>query len=145
MLLQNPHHRGDPVTTTHSAAQHRDAAEVTAVYERYLSAFLAGDLATVEALVQFPLAYIGAGETHLLDRFPVSPQALRERKQWHTTVNADYEVSLVAPDKAHVILRHAERVRADGSLIETVAAFYAFTRTAEGWKLFALSDIVIPA
>jgi hypothetical protein len=144
MLLQNPH-RGDPVTATHSAAQHRDAAEVTAVYERYLSAFLAGDLATVEALVQFPLAYNGAGETHLLDRFPVSPQALRERKQWHTTVNADYEVSLVTPDKAHVILRHAERVRADGSLIETVAAFYAFTRTAEGWKLFALSDIVIPA
>jgi hypothetical protein len=44
-----------------------------------------------------------------------------------------------------VILRHAERVRADGSLIETVAAFYAFTRTAGGWKLFALSDIVIPA
>jgi len=26
-----------------------------------------------------------------------------------------------------------------------VAAFYAFTRTAGGWKLFALSDIVIPA
>lgn len=119
--------------------------EVRAAYERYLRAFLDGDLTAVEALVQFPLAYIGAGETRLLDRFPVSPQALRERKQWHTTVNADYEVSLVAPDKAHVILRHAERVRADGSLIETVAAFYAFTRTAGGWKLFALSDIVIPA
>jgi hypothetical protein len=119
--------------------------EVRAAYERYLRAFLDGDLTAVESLVQFPLAYIGAGETRLLDRFPVSPQALRERKQWHTTVNADYEVSLVAPDKAHVILRRAERVRADGSLIETVAAFYAFTRTAGGWKLFALSDIVIPA
>ncbi len=119
--------------------------EVRAAYERYLRAFLDGDLTAVESLVQFPLAHIGAGQTRLLDRFPVSPQALRERKQWHTTVNADYEVSLVAPDKAHVILRHAERVRADGSLIETVAAFYAFTRTAGGWKLFALSDIVIPA
>ncbi|MGE3296659.1 MAG: hypothetical protein AB7I68_04835 [Porticoccaceae bacterium] len=133
------------MTTTHARAQQQGVAEVNAVYERYLSAFLAGDLAAVEALVQFPLAYIGAGETRLLDRFPVSPQALRERKQWHTTINADYEVSLVAPDKAHVILHHAERVRADGSLIETVAAFYAFTRTANGWKLFALSDVVIPA
>ena len=119
--------------------------EVRAAYERYLRAFLDDDLTAVEAQVQFPLAHIGAGETRLLDRFPVSPQALRERKQWHTTVNADYEVSLAAPDKAHVILHRAERVRADGSLIETVAAFYAFTRTAEGWKLFALSDIVIPA
>ena len=144
MLRPNPHHR-TPVTTTDASAQHSDTAAVCAAYERYLSAFLAGDLAAVEALVQLPLAYIGAGETRLLDRFPVSPQALRERKQWHTTVNADYEVSLVAPDKAHVILRSAERVRADGSLIETVAAFYAFTRTTGEWKLFALSDIVIPA
>jgi hypothetical protein len=144
MLRRNPH-RNAPVTTTDASAQHERTAAVRTAYERYLHAFLDGDLAAVEALVRFPLAYIGAGETRLLDRFPVSPQALRERKQWHTTVNADYEVSLVAPDKAHVILRSAERVRADGSLIETVAAFYAFTRTAEGWKLFALSDIVIPA
>ena len=130
---------------TDATAQRDRAAEVRTAYERYLSAFLAGDVAAVEALVQFPLAYIGAGETRLFDRFPLSPQALRERKQWHTTVNADYEVSLVSADKAHVILRGAERVRADGSLIETVAAFYAFTRNAAGWKLFALSDIVIPA
>lgn len=133
------------MTETDATVQRDRAAEVRAAYERYLSAFLAGDLAAVEALVQFPLAYIGSGETRFFDRFPLSPQALRERKQWHTTVNADYEVSLVSADKAHVILRRAERVRADGSLIETVAAFYAFTRTAAGWKLFALSDIVIPA
>lgn len=133
------------MTETDATVQRDRAAEVRTVYERYLSAFLAGDLAAVEALVQFPLAYIGSGETRLFDRFPLSPQALRERKQWHTTVNADYEVSLVSADKAHVILRRAERVRADGSLIETVSAFYAFTRTAAGWKLFALSDIVIPA
>jgi len=106
MLRRNPHHSA-PVTTTDASAQHSDTAAVRTAYERYLRAFLDGDLAAVEALVRFPLAYIGAGETHLLDRFPVSPQALRERKQWHTTVNADYEVSLVAPDKAHVILRGA--------------------------------------
>jgi hypothetical protein len=27
-------------------------------------------------------------------------------------------------------------------LIETVAAFYAFTRTDQGWKIFAISDLV---
>ena len=119
--------------------------QVADAYARYLHAFTAGDLEAVEALVQFPLTYIGAGETRLLDRFPVSPQQLRETKQWHDTVNADYEVSLISATKAHVILRRADRIRADGSLIETVAAFYAFTRTVDGWKLFALSDIVIPA
>jgi hypothetical protein len=29
--------------------------------------------------------------------------------------------------------------------IETVFAFYAFTRTTDGWKLYALSDLVNPA
>lgn len=123
----------------------RARREVADTYARYLRAFTAGDLAAVEALVQFPLTYLGAGETRLLERFPVSPQHLRDTKQWYDTINADYEVSLVSTTKAHVILRGADRIRADGSLIETVAAFYAFTKTAAGWKLFALSDIVIPA
>jgi hypothetical protein len=33
-------------------------------------------------------------------------------------------------------------VRTDGSLIETVSAFYAFTRTDGGWKMYAISDVV---
>lgn len=79
-----------------SDQQARDRDEVADTYTRYLHAFTAGDLAAVEALVQFPLTYIGAGDTRLLDRFPVSPQRLRETKQWHETVNADYEVSLIS-------------------------------------------------
>jgi hypothetical protein len=51
-------------------------------------------------------------------------------------------VVAVSPEKAHVILHRGDRVRADGSLIETVAAFYGFTRTDEGWKIFAISDLV---
>ena len=126
---------------SHTAARR----EVAEAYARYLHAFTSGDLAAVEALVQFPLTHIGDGETRLLDRFPLSPQRLRETKQWHDTINADYEVSLTSATKAHVVLRRADRIRADGSLIETVSAVYAFTKTADGWKLFALSDIVIPA
>jgi hypothetical protein len=36
-------------------------------------------------------------------------------------------------------------VRADGSPIEVVSAFYALTRTPSGWKFFALSDITVAA
>ncbi len=126
------------------------AALVRQAYERYLNAFINDDMDTVEQLIHYPLTYIGDGEVHTLDAFPVSPAKLREQKQWHSTINSDFSVSLVTPTKAHVILHSAERVRKDGSLIETVSAFYAFTKqkTENGdpqWKIFAISDIVIPA
>jgi hypothetical protein len=41
-------------------------------------------------------------------------------------------------------MRRAIRLRADGSPIEVVSAFYAPTRMAFGWKFFALSDITVP-
>ena len=65
-------------------------------------------------------------------------------KQWHDTRDLDPEVVLVTPEKAHVIVRHATRLRADNSLIEVVSAFYALTRTQSGWKFFAFSDITVP-
>jgi hypothetical protein len=34
-------------------------AEVLQAYQRYLEAFLADDIAAIDALVQYPLAYIG--------------------------------------------------------------------------------------
>ena len=65
-------------------------------------------------------------------------------KQWHDTKDFAYEVVSASADKAHLILRQATRIRADGSPIETVSAFYALTRTPSGWKFFAVSDITIP-
>ena len=65
-------------------------------------------------------------------------------KQWHDTKDLDPEVVFVTQDKAHMIVRRATRLRADGSPIEVVSAFYALTRTAAGWKFFAFSDITVP-
>jgi len=47
--------------------------------------------------------------------------------------------------KAHLLCRNVRRLREDGSLIEQVSAFYAFKKTADGWKMFAISDVVNPA
>jgi hypothetical protein len=119
--------------------------EVRETYERYLSAFVANDLTGIDAVVSYPLAHIGDGVVRMFDTFPINPAKLMADKGWHTTLNSRYEVVATSPTKAHVVLFNGDRVRADGSLIETVSAFYAFTRTADGWKLYALSDLVNPA
>jgi hypothetical protein len=105
----------------------RNRDEVLATYTAYLTAFRANDVSAIDQLVQYPLAYMMAA------------------KQWHDTKDSSYEVVFASANKAHVILRQATRIREDGSAIETVSAFYALTRTPSGWKIFALSDITIPA
>ena len=119
-------------------------AEVIEAYERYLKAFLADDLAAIDALVHYPLAYIGDGKVTKLDEWPFKPSMLRAAKGWHTSVGMAYEVIGISDTKAHLVLKRCTRVRRDGSPIEDVFAFYTWTRTADGWKMFALSDVTVP-
>jgi hypothetical protein len=119
-------------------------AEVIQAYERYLQAFLADDLAAIDALVQYPLAYIGDGKVSMLDEYPIKPSALMAAKDWHTSVDMEFEVIGISETKAHLILKRGTRVRRDGSPIEDVFAFYAWTKTEQGWKMFAVSDVTVP-
>jgi len=119
--------------------------EVLAKYAAYVQAFRANDVPALDRLIHYPLAYIGNGRTTMVNAYPVQPAELMAAKQWHDTKDLNPEVVFVSPDKAHLIARRATRVRADGSPIEIVSAFYALTRAPSGWKFFALSDIAIPA
>jgi ketosteroid isomerase-like protein len=119
--------------------------EVLATYAAYVAAFRASDVEAIDKLMQYPLAHIGNGQTTLLDTYPIKPAESMAAKQWHDSKDITYEVVFASADKAHLILRQATRVRVDGSPIETVSVFYALTRTASGWKFFAVSDIIIPA
>lgn len=119
--------------------------EVLTTYAAYLGAFLAHDMQALDALMQYPLAYLGNGKVTMVDSFPVNPADLMAAKQWHTTIDADYEVVFATDKKAHLILRNAKRVKRDGTLIETVSGFYALVRKPSGWKFFAMSDITVPA
>ena len=101
--------------------------------------------AVFQRLVPYPPAYIEDGSARLCDTFPIHPAELKRTKQWHATVGAVHEVVTASPTKAHLVLRTATRVREDGSPIETVSAFHAFTRTDQGWKIHPLSAVVIPA
>ena len=119
--------------------------EVLATYAAYIDAFRANDVAALDRLMQYPFAFIGNGRVALVESFPIKPADLMAAKQWHDTNDLNPEVVFLSSEKAHVIVRHATRVRVDGSPIEVVSAFYALTRAPSGWKFFALSDIVVPA
>ena len=119
--------------------------EVIATFQAYLDAFLASDMDAINELCVYPIALIADGKTFLLDAYPFNPADLIATRHWHTTTDNRFEVIGLSATKAHVILPHANRLRADGSLIETVSAFYAFTKTDSGWKLFAVSGITVPA
>ena len=97
--------------------------EVIDTYQAYLRAFRANDLGALDLLVQYPLVYIGNGTVEMVDTYPIKPAEMIASKQWHSTVEAEFEVMGLSPTKAHVVLPGARRLRADGSLIETVSAF----------------------
>ena len=120
-------------------------AEVLAAYEAYLSAFNNDDIDTINSLVAWPLCYIGDGKVTSLDQFPVKPSELRESMGWDRSEGFEIDVVAVTETKAHIVMRNTRRLRKDGPLIEEASAFYAFTRTGDGWKMFALSDVRMPA
>ena len=119
--------------------------EVKATYEAYHAAFRAADIDKINALVRYPFAFIDDGVVQLLNAFPINPAELVAKKEWHSTIDVEYDVVAVSPTKAHVVLKHTKRLRKDGSVIETISAFYAFTNSPKGWRLFAISGITIPA
>ena len=120
-------------------------AEVLTAYEDYLTAFNNDDINTINSLVAWPLSYIGDGKVTSLDQFPVKPSELKESMGWDRSEGFEIDVVAVTETKAHVLMRNTRRLRKDGSLIEEASAFYAFTRTDDGWKMFALSDVRMPA
>jgi len=120
-------------------------AEVSAAYQAYIRAFLANGISAINALIRYPLAYIGAGDVVMLESYPIKPADLMAAKQWHHSSDTEFDVVGISATKAHVVLPNAKRRRADGSLIETTSCFYVFTRTNSGWQMMAMSDITVPA
>jgi len=119
--------------------------ELLVAYQRYLNAFVNEDVDTINECVEFPLTYIGDGVVSTLDSFPISPAEMKAAKGWSTSENFEIDIVAHSETKAHVLMRNCRRLRADGSLIEEASGFYAYKYTADGWKMYAISDIVMPA
>jgi len=125
----------------HEAAR-REAA---AFFDAYMAAFRRGDAAALADMATQPMARIGAGTPELVAHAP-DPVALRARTGWHDTVEVAFDVLDATPDKAHLHLKRAVRVRADGSPIEVISGVYVLARGPDGrWRIAAVSVIVRPA
>ena len=78
------------------------------------------------------------------ERVPFNPKEFKASKGWVSNDGTVIDLVAVGETKAHLVMRNTRRLRADGSLVEEASAFYAYTRTADGWKMFALSGIPLP-
>ena len=116
--------------------------EVLKVYKEYLTYFLDNDMDGVNSLVKFPITFIDDGESKLLDAFPVTPKEMMENKQWDTTIDTETYVHGTNSTKGHVV-SSGTRIRKDKSVIEKYTAFYAFTKTDKGWKMYAVSSVIL--
>ena len=116
--------------------------EVLKAYEQYLAYFLDNDMNGINSLVKFPITYIADGESKSLDAFPVTPKEMMENKQWDTNIDTETYVHGTNSTKGHVI-SSGTIIRKDKSVIEKYTVFYAFTKTDNGWKIYAISDVIL--
>ena len=66
---------------------------------------------------------------------------MMENKQWDTTIDTETYVHGTNSTKGHVISR-GTRIRKDKSVIEKYTTFYVFTKTRDGWKIYAISSVI---
>ena len=115
--------------------------EVLKAYEEYLAYFFDNDMEGINSLVKFPITYIADGESKSLDSFPVTPKEMMENKQWDTTIDTETYLHGTNSTKGHAISR-GTRIRKDKSVIEKYTAFYVFTKTRDGLKMYAISSVI---
>lgn len=106
----------------------------------YVPGFSNNDMAMIDKIVKYPIAHIQNGSVSMHDSYPIDPQQLKVKKGWDHTSDWEFKVTAVNEKQAHAVASSIRR-RKDGSIIEYVDAFYAFTKTNEGWKMFAISDV----
>ena len=116
--------------------------ELLKTYEQYLAYFLDNNMNGINSLVKHLITYIADGECKLLDVFPIKPKEMMESKQWDTTIDTNTYTHGVNSKKGHVI-SSGTRIRKDKSVIEKYTAFYGFTKTDEGWKMYAISSVTL--
>ena len=119
--------------------------EIFQVLKRYLNGFIESDIDMINSCIAYPLAHEGNDKVTMLKEFPIDLEKLKQEKGWATSDNFEIDIVSVSEQKAHALIRNCRRIRKDGSLIEEASGFYAFQKTSGGWKIFAFSDITIPA
>jgi len=114
--------------------------EVINTYMKYyVEGFKKNDISLIDKMIKYPLTYIKDGSATMCESYPINPQKLKDEKGWDHSTDWSFEVTAVNEREAHAIAS-ATRCRKDGSIIEGVHGFYAFTKTNDGWKIYAVAD-----
>lgn len=121
------------------------AREAEAFYHAYIAAFRQGEPAALAGMATRPMARIGPAGPELVEHAP-DPKALAARTGWADTVDVRVAVLDATPEKAHLHLLHALRVRADGTPIERISGIYTLLKGPDGaWRIASVSVIARPA
>ena len=107
--------------------------------EYYVEGFKANDVSIIDKMVKYPIAYIKDGCVRMCEQYPIDPKLLKEEKQWDHSTAWNFEITAVNETEAHAVAS-AVRRRKDGSKIESVHGFYAFTLIDDEWKMYAVAD-----
>ena len=106
----------------------------------YAEGFKTNNLELIDRIVVYPIAYINAGSVEMCSVYPIDPGELKKEKQWDHSTEWNFEITGLNEHSAHAVAS-AVRRRKDGTQIENVHGFYAFTMTEQGWKMYAVADV----
>ncbi|NET39788.1 MAG: hypothetical protein F6K19_48835 [Cyanothece sp. SIO1E1] len=116
--------------------------ELLQAYNRYyVEGFKTNNVALIDKIVRYPIAYIKDGKVEMMDEYPVDPAKLKADKEWDHSTDWQFDIPAISETSAHAIAS-ATRCRADGSIIERVHGFYGFTRTSGEWKMYSFAEMV---
>ena len=117
---------------------HKDLHETYMKY--YVEGFKQDNVGLIDKIVKYPIAYINAGSVEMCSVYPIDPSELKKEKQWDHSTDWNFKITALNEHSAHAVAS-AVRRRKDGTKIENVHGFYAFTMTKQGWKMYAVADV----
>ncbi|NTB87860.1 hypothetical protein [Agrobacterium tumefaciens] len=114
--------------------------ELRRTYEKYVEGFKANDVKLIDEIVRYPIAYLKDGVVEMMDSYPIDPAKLKAAKGWDHSTDWHFDIPAINDHHAHAVAS-AVRRRVDGSVIERVHGFYAFTKIDGSWKMYAFSEV----
>ena len=115
--------------------------ELLETYTRYyIEGFKTNNVNLIDKMIRYPITYIKDGEVSSMDHYPIDPEQLKKDLEWDHSIDWKFDIPAINKTTAHAVAS-ATRCRADGSIIEKVQGFYAFTKVDKKWKMYVVADI----
>jgi len=115
--------------------------ELLETYTRfYIEGFKTNNVKLIDQMFRYPITYIKEGGVSSRNHFPIDPKKLKKDIEWDHSINWKFDIPAINETSAHAVAS-ATRCRKDGSIIENIQGFYAFTKDDDNWKMYVIADI----